>query len=74
MESLLTADNIAIVVLAAWIIEAKRNAAAQEKRIERQWQILMRLQKPLTQIRDLLRARFARMDETGEFYGPLDDR
>lgn len=72
METLLTADNLAIVVLAAWIIEAKRNAAAQEKRIEKLLEIVQRLQRPLTQIRDLLRLKS--MDDTGEFYGPLDDR
>jgi len=72
MESLLTADNIAIVVLAAWVIETKRNAAAQERRIEKQWEILKRLQRPLTQIRDLLRLKS--LDDTGEFNGPLDDR
>jgi len=72
MESLLTADNIAIVVLVAWIIEAKRNLVNQEKRIDRMLEIIKRVQRPLTQIRDLLQLRSN--DDTGEFYGPLDDR
>ena len=73
MDRLLTADNLAIVVLAAWITTLKIENIALRKENVDNWKLVERMRRLTQRLFQSSNAPAINLDDTGSFYGAPQD-
>ena len=63
MEALLTSENMAIVVLAAWVIEMKFTIKYYRNRATEQWAAIDKFHTSINAVRNLLQMKLEEDDE-----------
>ena len=63
MEALLTSENMAIVVLAAWVIEMKFTIKYYRNRATEQWSAIAKFHTSINAVRNLLQMKLEEDDE-----------
>ena len=70
MDKLLTADNLAIVVLAAWVVTLKLEHAALRKENSDNWKLVERMRQLIDRLFHPGKAAPISIDDAGPFYEP----